>query len=76
MQDYREFEEKVKVLASEFEDWKHVLPAVKITCRERYLKALAAGLDMPGAFDTVLLCKDAPEGTFSNIIDKLKNRKG
>lgn len=75
MQHYCEFEEKVKGLASEFEDWKHVLPVVKITCRERYLTALAAGLDMPGAFDAVLLCNGAPEDVFRKIIGKLKKGK-
>lgn len=54
MLSYKEFEEAVRQINTDSEQWQHILAAIPHTHRQRYIDTLKAGWDMPEAFDIVL----------------------
>lgn len=67
---YKEFEETVQRIASAFESWKHLLPAVPIAHRNRFLTALKAGADIPTAFDYTMTSLTLHEDKFLSFLEE------
>lgn len=70
MLSYSEFETKVKELTPEYEQWKHLLPAIPHQSRRRYLDTLQAGWDMPQAFDIVQTSTSLADDAFAHQLEK------
>ena len=74
MLDYAKFIESIKQDTDEYEQWAHVLPAVPETQRERFLKIITMGLNIPKAYDLIIITKDLTEEEFDKEIKSLKDK--
>lgn len=65
---YKEFEESVKNITTDFEGWKYLLPSVPLAHRGRFVTVLKAGFDMPTAFDYVMTSMTLNEERFLSFL--------
>ncbi len=64
MKDRKEFEKQVKILVPGNDKWMHILHAVPEEHSHRFLDALQKGINMPTAFDLVLVSKHMTDTDF------------
>lgn len=74
---YSAFEEQVKQLCNNYEDWQHILPSVPLELRRRYIEVIKRHVNMPDAFDYVLITKNIPDEKFySRLMDRETDQEG
>jgi len=64
MIDYEAFEIEVERLNPNKARWQHILPAVPPHCRIRFLTLVKANVDIPAAYDMVLITQNQTEEEF------------
>ena len=70
MLQYKEFEIAIKSGAGDaFQRWKHLLPAIPMQHRYRYVVTLETGFDMPTAFDYVMVSQTIPDEEYLLFLD-------
>ncbi|RYD55802.1 MAG: hypothetical protein EOP56_14660 [Sphingobacteriales bacterium] len=75
MIQYKEFEETVQKNSSTFEAWKHLLPAVPLAHRSRFITALKTGADIPTAFDYIMTSLTLREDKFLNFLEEATQKR-
>lgn len=55
------------------EEWQHILPGVPPVYRARFIKVLDRGIDMPTAFDLVLVTKHMSNKEFQDKLDEMSS---
>ncbi|MBS1779386.1 MAG: hypothetical protein JST70_08665 [Bacteroidetes bacterium] len=76
MMSYEEFANKVSILQNGDEKWLHVLPEVPAEHRMRFIKVLESGIDIPLAFDLVLVTRAMDDAAFEARWRDARYRKG
>ncbi len=81
MLQYKEFEKAIRSATGDaFQRWMHLLPAVPVGQRYRYIVTIEAGFDMPTAFDYVLVSQTIPDEEYLLFLDdavaERKKREG
>lgn len=71
MMSYAEFVERIQELNSANEKWLHILPSIRLEHRQRYIQLLEKGMDMPKAFDLLLLTKNVSDEEFKSKLQDL-----
>jgi hypothetical protein len=72
---YKEFEETVQRIASTFESWRHLLPAVPLAHRNRFVTALKTGADIPTAFDYIMASLTLHEDKFLSFLEEATHKQ-
>jgi len=75
MMSYEEFESKVCSLQNGDEDWLHVLPGVPADHRMRFIKVLESGIDIPLAFDLVLVTRTMEDAEFEKRWQEARGKR-
>ncbi|MGN6478186.1 MAG: hypothetical protein ACTHKV_13255 [Flavipsychrobacter sp.] len=75
MMSYEEFESKVTSLQNGDEDWLHVLPGVPAEHRMRFIKVLESGIDIPLAFDLVLVTRTMEDAEFEKRWQEARGKR-
>ena len=71
MLHYEDFQKTVMELNErDFEQWKHLLPAVPLAHRYRYLKAIEKGFSLPKSFDYVMSSLSIKDDEFSSFLQQ------
>ena len=65
---YIEFETAVSAVARQFADWRHLLAAVPIAHRLRFIHVLKKDFDMPDAFDIVMSSLGLTDDKFEDFL--------
>lgn len=74
MQDYNDFEATVKKLPLYQEKWVHILPEIQPSHRQRFIDVMNRGVDMPNAFDLILITKDMSDELFDIKLRQTLNK--
>lgn len=70
MLKYKEFEIAIKSATGDaFQRWMHLLPAIPMQHRYRYVVTIEAGFDMPTAFDYVMVSQTIPDEEYLLFLD-------
>lgn len=69
--NYSSFEQKVRLMVGieTYQRYRHLLPAVQLVFRERFLDTVVRGLDMPTAFDHTTISYKLPDNNFKRYIN-------
>lgn len=65
---YYQFETSVQETAADFDDWKHLLPAVPIAFRLRFLYVIDNHFHLPDAFDIVMSSQSLSDDRFEEFL--------
>lgn len=65
---YQEFEASVKSIAPDFEEWRHLLPAIPIAFRLRLVYVLHQDFRLPDAFDIVISSQNLTDDKFEDFL--------
>ncbi len=72
MLNYKDFETLVVGYEPmENEKWKHILPAVPLAHRHRFVKTYEKGFDIPTSFDMVMTSQTINEKEYDIFLDKM-----
>jgi hypothetical protein len=72
---YIEFESAVGGVAPEFTDWKHLLPAIPIAHRLRFIHVLKKKIEIPDAFDIVMSSLGLTDDKFEDFLLEAVNTR-
>lgn len=76
MLQYERFQETVLAEGgSRAQEWKHLLPAIPLAHRLRFLKTLKEGFSIPACFDMVMLSQTMKEEDYDSFIQQAKASK-
>ncbi|MEZ5016941.1 MAG: hypothetical protein R2800_07800 [Flavipsychrobacter sp.] len=76
MLQYKEFEKAIKSATGDaFQRWMHLLPAIPMQQRYRYIVTIEAGFDMPTAFDYVMVSQTIPDEEYLLFLDDAVEKK-
>jgi hypothetical protein len=75
--NYRSFESKTREMVGDdnYSRYRHLLPAVQLVFRERFINTLKCGLDMPSAFDHTYIGCRLPDNHFARFTNYIAARK-
>lgn len=73
MLQYEKFQESVLAEGGErAQSWIHLLPAVPLAHRLRFLKTLREGFGVPASFDMVMLSQTMKEEDYDSFVQQAK----
>lgn len=72
MLSYNEFK-KIVLERYKGEEWQHILPGVPPVYRMRFINILDKGVDMPTAFDLVLVTKHMSDKDFRAKLEEVSS---
>lgn len=71
MLHYERFQEIVLGKAGSMAtQWLHVLPAIPIANRNRFVYTIDKGIDIPQAFDMIMLSQSLPDEAYEAYVDE------
>jgi|GEM_PF-3306973 len=71
MLQYERFQEIIfEESGKSAEDWKHILPAIPIAHRYRFLQTLKKGFSIPASFDMVMLSQAIGDKEYSLFVQQ------
>ena len=76
MLNYKDFETLVVGYEPmENEKWKHILPAVPLAHRHRFVKTYEKGFDIPTCFDLVMTSQTIKEKEYEDFLNKMSEKQ-
>jgi hypothetical protein len=66
---YEEFERATKDIADDYDNWLHLLPAIPLAHRPRFIGVIKRGIDIPTAFDYIMCSQRLNEDKFNEFLD-------
>lgn len=73
---YEDFQnEALEIAGSAGIDWKHLLPAIPIAFRNRYVQTLEHGFTIPEAYDMIMLSQSSNEQDYNLFLQKAIEKK-
>lgn len=75
MSGYRKFEEKVHERVGADNEWLHILAGIPVNGRNRFLLLLDHDVDMPTAFDIILVTKEMTDEDFLKKLEDVISEK-
>jgi hypothetical protein len=72
---YIEFESAVAGVAPQFTGWKHLLPAIPIAHRPRFIHVLKKDFEIPDAFDIIMSSLGLTDDKFEDFLHEAINTR-
>lgn len=72
---YEEFERAVKDISENYSNWLHLLPAVPLAYRQRFISVIKRGVDVPSAFDYIMCSLRLTDDMFTSFLEEALQKK-
>ena len=82
MLQYESFENSIKAVSGKlFAEWRHLLPAVPLAFRHRFLETVKKGFTLAKSFDMIMLSQTLADAAYEEFVNqamaaKMQKEKG